>query len=83
MLGENMTEQNDERSYIVIMFEKTASVTVQVNFQNVTPLQVLAAASYLELRGKNELIAQENARLAREAEQNITRPKQEILIPGR
>ncbi len=84
MLGDDMTEQNtDERSFILIMFDKTASVALQVSFNNVTPLQVLASASYLELRGKNELVQQENERMRREAEQSLAKPKPGILIPNR
>jgi len=67
-------------SYVLCRFADVGSVILEVKFENVTSLQVLALAQYLELKGKNQLIADENARLEREREMNIAVPKQEILI---
>ena len=69
-----------EESFVVIKFEHLGSAVLDVAFSNVTPLQVLAASAYLELRAKNELIQQENKRMAREAEQSIARPNQGIVV---
>lgn len=74
---------NDKQqdSFILVKFEGVGSVVLQAAFENVTPLQILAASQYIELKAKNELIVQENARMQREAEQNIARPQQGILLP--
>jgi len=81
-----MTEEpikEQPRSYVFIEFEQTGSVVLRANFENVTPLQIIAAAEYISIKAKNELIAQENARMMREAEQSVARPKPGILIPNK
>lgn len=79
MRTNNMEDKKD--SFILIKFEGVGSVVLQAAFENVTPLQILAASQYIEVKAKNELIMQENARMAREADQNIARPQQGILLP--
>jgi len=75
-----MNDGNNEQpevklSFVFARFAETGSVILEVKFENVTSLQVLALASYLELKGKNQLIIEENARLEREAEMSLAVPK--------
>jgi len=74
-----MTQETDE-SFVLVKFSGVGSAVLDVAFNNVTPLQILAATAYLEVRAKNELVRQENARMAREAEQSIARPNQGIVV---
>lgn len=72
---ENTGETEKHDSYIIIKFASVASVALQLNVENCTPLQLLAAANYLELKGKNALLLEENARAQREAQQNLAIPE--------
>lgn len=76
-------EQNvlEQKSYVLIEFKDVASVELRVLTNNVTPLQILAVASYLDVMGKSRLIEQENERMSREAK--LTVPENKIIIPGR
>ena len=69
------------KSYLVIQFADVGSVMFHLDMDGVTPLQMLAIASYLELRGKNALIQQENQRAEEEAQHALARPK--LVLPGR
>lgn len=68
------------KSYILIRFSDVGSVQFSLDLEGVTPLQMLAIASFLELRGKNELIRLENQRVEEEAQKSIARPK--LVMPG-
>jgi hypothetical protein len=76
-------EQNvlEQKSYVLIEFKDVASVELRVLTNNVTPLQILAVASYLDVMGKSRLIEQENERMSREAKLAV--PENKIIIPGR
>jgi hypothetical protein len=81
-----MTENSEqvpmeERSYILVEFESVGSVVLRVLTNNVTPLQILAMASYLDVMGKSRLIEQENARMTQEAKLAV--PEKKLIIPGR
>lgn len=69
-------------SFIVVRFAEIGSVVLNVQFENVTSLQVLAVADYLELKGKNQLIMEENERMEREREMSLAVPsgKGKILV---
>ena len=80
-----MNDGNDEEkklSAVICRFSEIGSVVLNVQFENVTALQVIALAGYLEVKGKNQLIMDENARAEREAEMNLAVPsgKGKILI---
>ena len=75
-----MDEQTQPKSFVFAVFSDIGNVNVNVKFENVTPLQVLALAAYLELKGKSALMEEENQRLERERQMNIARPSQEITI---
>lgn len=69
------------KSFVLITFSDVNSVDMQINLMNVSPAQVLAAASMLEVKGKNAFIYQENERMQREAEASIARPSGKIELP--
>ena len=75
------TQPQEPKSYIFIKFADIGSVVMDFIANGVTPLQMLAMAHYLEVKGKNALIQQENERLEKEEAKNIARPKPGILIP--
>ena len=77
-----MDEEKKEspKSFFFVSFEDIGSVIMTgMNIIGITPLQMIALASWLEVKGKNELIEQENRRLERQAEQSIARPPQGIV----
>lgn len=71
---------NELGSVVIFKFDGIGSVLMDVAMNDVTPLQLLAAAAYLEVKGRSALIAQENERLEREREQGLAVPSQRILI---
>ena len=59
-MDENKQEQ--PKSYVFVAFADVGSVVLTAQFESVTPLQVLALAQYLELKGKSALMEEENRR---------------------
>lgn len=76
-----MSENEEERSYILMQFVAPGSVVFNAQFENVTPLQILALAHYLEYRGKRTLAEEESQRMAQQEQQKIIVPKQPIPSP--
>lgn len=77
-----MANDEEQKSYILVVFKEINSVEMQLNLMNVSPAQVLAAVAMLEVKAKNAYIQQENDRMQREAEMNLSRPPQKIVLPG-
>ena len=76
-----MTDENiEQKSFILVSFKEVNSVEMQINLMNVSPAQVLAAVGMLEVKAKNAYIQMENERLAREAEMQIARPADKIIV---
>jgi len=73
-------EQLDQKSYILVAFKEVNSVEMQINLMNVSPAQVLAAVGMLEVKAKNAYIQMENERLEREAQMQIARPADKIIV---
>ena len=67
-------------SFILIQFAEVGSTAFQIKMDGVTPLQILAIASYLDVKGKNELIKQENEKFSREAEMKLLVPDKNVQI---
>jgi hypothetical protein len=67
-------------SYIIIRFSEFGSVIMGSKLENVTPLQIIAAASYLEVMGKNRLLMEEVERSEREAQSKLAVPENKILV---
>lgn len=74
-----MTEEEKKRSFIMVEFTDIGSALFNLVMDNVTPLQILTAVQYLEIRAKNEIIMQENARLEQQKEMQIAVPKGNII----
>jgi len=72
--------QPKEKSYILVQFEAVGSAIFMIKFENVTPEQAVLAASILELQAKNEYIAKENTIRERQAQQQLSIPKQGIIV---
>lgn len=77
-----MTDENiEQKSFILVAFAGVNSLQdMQINLMNVTPAQVLAATAILEVKAKNAYIMQENERLEREAQMQIARPTDKIIV---
>lgn len=68
--NESIKEEAPPESFIQIVFVAPGSVVFNMQVGQVTPLQILAIAKYLELEGENALIQQK-----RQAEQS------KIIVP--
>ena len=66
---------DEEKSFIYIDFESPGNVRATFNMGEVTPLQILAVASYLEYKGKNELQRMEMEAIQKAVQQQIVTPK--------
>jgi len=73
-------EKEEQRSFILVSFKEVNSVEMQINLMNVSPAQVLAAVGMLEVKAKNAYIQMENERLEREAQMQIAKPSEKILV---
>ena len=69
-----------QKSYILVAFAGVNSTIMEIHLENVSPAQVLAATAMLEVKAKNAFILQENERLEREAQMQIVRPTDKIII---
>jgi hypothetical protein len=77
-----MTDINPEikPSYVLVRFAEIGSVLLDVQFENVTSLQILALAHYFEVKGKSQLVLEENERMERERETSLAVPSGKILV---
>ncbi len=81
-----MTDQQETQkptSYMVIRFSEPGSVVFETHFEGVTPYQLLAAASYLEVVGKNELLKLLNDKAEQEASMSLSKPTPKIMVAGK
>jgi hypothetical protein len=78
---EEQEHELDGKSFVLVEFAEAGSVVLRMVTDNVTPLQLLAVASYLEVMGKSKLMEQENERLAKETK--LAMPENKLIIPGR
>jgi hypothetical protein len=77
-----MADEKPE-SYLLIVFEGINSVNIKtLTSEGVSPLQLMAIASYLEILGKNQVVTQINEKLEQQRQQNLSVPKQQLIIPG-
>ena len=73
-------EEEKQQSFVLVRFADIGSVLLDVQFENVTSLQILALAHYFEVKGKSQLVLEENARAEREREMNLAVPEKKILV---
>ena len=71
--------ENKEKSFMVVNFEGNGSALFSVDFNNVTPTQILAVASWLEWTAKSHLQIE---RMKMYDEQINKDGKNKILVPG-
>lgn len=85
MVKSTMADETEQKeSYIIIRFQEVGSVVLDIKFNDVTPLQVIAAAQFLELKGKNSLLQQENERMEKERNMSLAVPSgQNKVLIGR
>jgi hypothetical protein len=70
-------------SYILIVFEGINSVNIKtMTTDGVSPMQLMAISDYLNVLAKNELVMQINDRLEIARQQQLSVPKQGLIIPG-
>jgi hypothetical protein len=68
---------NENDSILFVKFKELNSTDLQLSMQNVTPMQLLAVAGYLEWKAKSILQAQELQMMMETEEQN----KPKIALP--
>jgi len=68
----------ETKSRLVVNFESVGSATFQIGFENVTPTQILALASYLELKAKNEIVQMENQTYEKQRQYDETH---KLIVP--
>jgi hypothetical protein len=78
-----MDEQEKPKSFIFVAFADVGSTILNVQYENVTPLQLLALSEYFQLVGKNKLLAEMNEREAQMAEQKLSVPENKIITAHR
>ena len=79
-----MVDEERPKSFVLALFEDIGSTVIQqIQIEGLTPLQLIALAAYLELRGKNELIKQENEREEQARQQRLSVPRDKIVIANR
>lgn len=75
-----MNEEEKKESFVLIRFADVGSVILSAKFENVTSLQILALAHYFEVKGKSQLVLEENARAEREREMSLAVPSEKIIV---
>jgi len=74
-MSEPMQKELEKESIIVVKFDQIGSVILETSFQNVTPLQILAVAEFLRIRG-------EAATIQQEMQQAQAQQMKKIAVPG-
>lgn len=70
---------DDTNSVVFVQFKEINSVDiVQLGLKNVTPMQILALAHFLEYKGKSTLSVQEAQAMAEKERMEQERPKIEV-----
>lgn len=77
---ENPMSDEPQKSYVMVQFAEIGSVIFKVNIEGVTPLQLIAIAEYLSLKGKNDLVRQENERVEHEQQMKLLVPDKSIQV---
>lgn len=69
----------DNNSVVFVQFKEINSVEiVQLGLKNVTPMQILALAHFLEYKGKSTLSVQEAQAMAEKERMEQEKPKIEV-----
>jgi hypothetical protein len=74
-----MNDDEKERSSISVEFEEIGSVNIiRYEAMNITPMQLLAMAHFLEFEGKNSLAVQRQAQMQEEMRRQ---QREQIIVP--
>lgn len=77
------TVKEKPTSYMVIRFAEPGSVVFETHFEGVTPYQVMAAASFLEVIGKNDLLKLINQKAEEQEAMSLSKPTPKIMVAGK
>lgn len=82
-MSEETKQEEVQKSYILIQFDRPGSVIFNTQMDGVTPFQLLAVLPYLEMKAKNELLILENERRAREEQMKLHVPSPKIEVAAK
>jgi hypothetical protein len=82
-MNEQDKPKSPAKSFIFVAFADVGSVLLNVQYENVTPLQILALADYLMTVGKSKLLLEMQAREEEMANQKLAIPENKIITAHR
>ena len=77
------TEQEEPKSFIIVEFDDVGSAVFKMNAHGVTPMQLLLIGDYLQLKAKDQILAQEHAIREQQEQEKIKVPDSKIAISRR
>jgi len=78
-----MEEQEKPKSFIFVAFADIGSTVMNVQYEGVTPMQLLALSEYFQLVGKNKLLQEMTAREEEMTAQKLSVPENKIITARR
>jgi hypothetical protein len=78
-----METQEKPKSFIVVQFADVGSTIMSVQYEGVTPMQLLALSDYFQLVGKNKLLVELNEREEQMTQQKLSVPENRIIIASK
>jgi hypothetical protein len=78
-----METQEKPKSFIVVQFADVGSTIMSVQYEGVTPMQLLALSDYFQLVGKNKLLVELNEREEQMTQQKLSVPENKIIIASK
>ena len=79
-----MDENETPKSFIFIEFVDVGSVNMnRIQYENVTPMQILALSEYFQLVGKTKLVQEMAVREEQMQQQRLSVPENKIVIAKR
>jgi hypothetical protein len=78
-----METQEKPKSFIVVQFADVGSTIMSVQYEGVTPMQLLALSEYFQLVGKNKLLVELNEREEQMTQQKLSVPENKIIIASK
>lgn len=78
-----MDEQEVPKSFIVVTFKEIGSTIMNVQYEGVTPLQLLTLAEYFQLVGKSRLVQEMAEREEYMKQQQLAIPENKIIVAGK
>ena len=78
-----MDEQEKPKSFIFVAFADIGSTIMNVQYEGVTPMQLLALSEYFQLVGKNKLLLEMSEREEQMRQQQLAIPENKIITAHR